>query len=81
MSKSLAPSTREFFAAVRSGAPADELNALLAQVHEDARKQREVRVQQDAALVANRIVAATPAVAAAVEALLSRAKELLEGAA
>lgn len=68
-------------AAIRSGATADELNVMLAQIHEDSRRRREQRIQTDAALVANRIVAATPAVAAAVEVLMSQAKELLETAA
>lgn len=75
------PSAAKLLAAVRSGAGADELNVMLAQIHEDSRRAREQRIQTDAALVANRIVAATPAVAAAVEVLLNQAKELLETAA
>lgn len=71
----------QLLAAIRSGATADELNVMLAQIHEDSRKAREQRIRKDAALVANRIVAAPPAVAATVEVLLSQAKELLETAA
>lgn len=76
MSKAL--SVAQLVKAVRSGAGADELNVMLAQMHEDSRRAREQRVQTDAALVANRIAAATPAVAATVEVLMRRAKELLE---
>jgi hypothetical protein len=75
---SKAPSTAQLLDAVRAGASADELNVMLAQMHEDSRKAREQRIRKDAALVANRIVAATPAVAATVEVLLSQARELLE---
>lgn len=78
---SKAPRSAQLLAAIRSGATADELNVMLAQIHEDSRRRREQRIQTDAALVANRIVAATPAVAAAVEVLLTQAKELLETAA
>lgn len=78
MSKALR--SAQLLSAIRSGASADELNLMLAQIHEDSRKARERRIQTDASLVANRIVAATPAVAAAVEVLMNQACELLESA-
>lgn len=74
------PNAAKLVAAVRSGATADELNLMLAQIHEDSRKARERRIQTDASLVANRIVAAAPAVAATVEVLMRQACELLETA-
>ena len=77
---SRASSTARLLSAVRAGASADELNVMLAQIHEDSRKAREQRIRKDAALVVNRIVAATPAAAATVEVLLRQAIEVLEGA-
>jgi len=78
MTVSKAPLTAdEFLNAIRSGATADGINAMLAMFHEHRRRSRVARIERMSRLVAARITGATPAVEVAVETLLKSALELL----
>lgn len=67
----------EFLNAIRSGATADEINVMLAAIHEHRRRARVARIERMSRLVATRVAGATPAVEVAVETLLKSALELL----
>lgn len=71
-------SAKRFLEAFRAGATAAEMDSLLAVVREDYRKMREARIQRDAQIVMTRSRVAASIVAVEVEALINRAKELLE---
>lgn len=75
---SKAPLTaNEFLNAIRSGATADEINVMLAGLHEHRRRGRVARIERMSKLVASRVTGATPAVEVAVETLLKSALDLL----